>query len=453
MKKYFSFAAITALFLTIIPTASATTIKYQDTVNSTVLLEVQDSQGDLYFGSGIIMSSDALILTAAHVVIDQHTNQPIEYINICTIKSEYENPNCQYSGRVYAYDIELDLAIVSLAYALDNDLQEAGDYINIETAQAQKLPYTDFADELPGLGDSLLILGYPESTQTSTITLTKGAISGFIPVDDVIWAYTTDATINPGNSGGPAYNQDERLVGVVTAVTTGGTGGNYGYIISTDLIYLWFQELVDSGALNDTFVAQVFSNDYLQGKEDLNYKNSEVFTDVTFSTKNATAIAYLKENKIIGGYPDGSFKPLKNLNRAELMKILVEGAGYTPDANQYKNCFPDVKEDWYAKYVCFAKEKNWVTGYKDGKFKPTNNVNKAEAIKMLLETFAIATGTPSRDPYIDVKTTDWFGKYINAAKNLGFLEEASNYYHPEDPMSRGTVSQNIYRLLLHKNNL
>jgi len=72
--------------------------------------------------------------------------------------------------------------------------------------------------------------------------------------------------------------------------------------------------------------------------------------------KDAEAINFLKENGIISGYSDGTFKPTNPLNRAELLKILVEGVGYSPDENVYKNCFSDVKEDWYAKYVCYAKE-------------------------------------------------------------------------------------------------
>ena len=68
------------------------------------------------------------------------------------------------------------------------------------------------------------------------------------------------------------------------------------------------------------------------------------------------------------------------------MKILIEATGITPDPSIYNNCFPDVASDWYAPYVCYAKEQNWVQGYEDGAFKPVNNVNKVEAIKMLVET-------------------------------------------------------------------
>ena len=98
-----------------------------------------------------------------------------------------------------------------------------------------------------------------------------------------------------------------------------------------------------------------------------------------------SAIEYLYAKKIVTGYDDGTYKPNATVNRAELLKILVGGNGYpTPDATKYKNCFPDVKADWYAPYVCFAKEKGWVAGYPDGNFRPAQAINKVEAIKMLM---------------------------------------------------------------------
>ena len=100
---------------------------------------------------------------------------------------------------------------------------------------------------------------------------------------------------------------------------------------------------------------------------------------------NQTAIEYLFEKDVISGYPDGSFQPNTGLNRAELLKILVGGKGIKP-SDGFRDCFPDVQNQWFARFVCYAKEQNWVQGYKDGTFEPSSLVNKAEAIKMLVES-------------------------------------------------------------------
>jgi len=165
---------------------------------------------------------------------------------------------------------------------------------------------------------------------------------------------------------------------------------------------------------------------------------------------NETAIRYLYDNGIVEGYPDGTFKPDNQLVRAELMKILVLGAGHNPNANEYNSCFPDVQDEWFAPYVCYAKSQGWVQGYEDGTFKPENDVNKVEAIKMLLEIFDVELITATTDPYEDTAATTWYGPYVSTAKEIGLLEETGPFYHPEIYIRREQVSENIYRLLTYE---
>lgn len=167
--------------------------------------------------------------------------------------------------------------------------------------------------------------------------------------------------------------------------------------------------------------------------------------------QNETAIQYLYDNDVVQGYPDGTFKPDNELNRAELMKILVLGAGYDPSAEEYKNCFPDVTDEWFAPYICFAKEKGWVQGYPDGNFAPGVNINKVEAIKMLLETFKVEILSDSNNYYNDTEQGTWYFDYVTTAYDLGLLEEeAGTDYYPDMDIKRGQISENIYRLLMEE---
>jgi len=166
--------------------------------------------------------------------------------------------------------------------------------------------------------------------------------------------------------------------------------------------------------------------------------------------KNQTAIEYLYDNSVISGYPDGTFKPANTVNRAELIKILVGGKGVTPTLDQYKNCFPDVKEDWFAPYVCYAKIQNWVSGYPDGSFKPSQEVNKGEAIKMLVNSqgYTVPEAVLS-NVYDDVTSKDWFAPFVKVAKDMGLLEETGSYFHPSGKMTRAGISENIYRAMTY----
>ncbi len=138
------------------------------------------------------------------------------------------------------------------------------------------------------------------------------------------------------------------------------------------------------------------------------------------------------------------------MNRAELLKILVEGTGVTPDENTYKNCFSDVSTDWYAKYVCYAKEEGWVSGYPDGTFKPADAVNKVEALKMLLLSQDVELSEElTVDLYADVEANDWFAAYVETANDLGILEENEQYFQPDGDKDRQGIAENLYRLLLN----
>lgn len=173
-----------------------------------------------------------------------------------------------------------------------------------------------------------------------------------------------------------------------------------------------------------------------------------IFSDVPGDHKNVQAIIYLQQNGVINGYPDGTFKPENYVNRAELLKILVGGKGIFPDAAMYNNCFPDVKNDWYAPYVCYAKKEGWVGGYPDGTFKPDKTINKVEALKMLLNSQSVQLpGFVDVAPFEDVATTDWFASYAAKAKELGILEETGYFLNPGEEMKRASISENLYRLL------
>jgi len=172
------------------------------------------------------------------------------------------------------------------------------------------------------------------------------------------------------------------------------------------------------------------------------------FSDVPKLHRNSTAIEYLYKNGIVNGYPDGTFKPDNSINRAELLKILVEGKGITPIQSDYHDCFKDVTGQWFAPYVCYAKEVGWVDGYSDGKFRPEQVVNKAEAIKILINSQGIDISS-SRDasPFEDVSASDWSAPFVMKAKELGILEETGDSFYGNTEMTRGGISENLYLLL------
>ncbi|MBU1446301.1 S-layer homology domain-containing protein [Patescibacteria group bacterium] len=105
--------------------------------------------------------------------------------------------------------------------------------------------------------------------------------------------------------------------------------------------------------------------------------------------KYETAVWYVYNQGIVQGYPDGAYQPDRVINRAELLKIIIEAA-YDDEFASYGNqsCFSDVPAgQWYTPYICFAKHAGIVQGYGDGSFQPAAEINFVEALKMALVGF------------------------------------------------------------------
>lgn len=176
-----------------------------------------------------------------------------------------------------------------------------------------------------------------------------------------------------------------------------------------------------------------------------------VFNDVSPLDTHEAAISALVAQGIFKGYSDGSFKPSAAINRAEFLKILIEGQGVTPSAN-YHNCFTDVSAEWYASYVCYAEEEGWIEGYSDGSFRPADPVNKVEALKMLFAVYGVDVEkvfNKNKLVYGDLNRTEWYAPYVVKASDLGLLEEAPGEdFAPDEDRTRGEMAEILYRYLV-----
>ena len=122
----------------------------------------------------------------------------------------------------------------------------------------------------------------------------------------------------------------------------------------------------------------------------LEYKNlSLLYTDAPFLPADAAGISVLTSLGAVEGNPDGTFRSSDRVNRAEFLKIvLARHPRIRVSSADATRCFRDVgPNDWFSPYVCLAKKRGMVGGYPDGEFKPARSVNYAEALKMLGELY------------------------------------------------------------------
>jgi uncharacterized protein YkwD len=172
------------------------------------------------------------------------------------------------------------------------------------------------------------------------------------------------------------------------------------------------------------------------------------FSDVSTNNTNYTAISYLEDNNILVGYPDGTFRPENTVNRAEFLKIILEGSNIPLNITENAP-FPDINQSaWYAPYIKKAYKEGWVVGYTDGNFKPEQTINKSEALKILGEVQGWTLETRIlTQPFDDVYKTAWYTPYISYAKDHNFLEETGPLFEPSKLMTRANISEIIYRTL------
>ena len=158
-------------------------------------------------GSGVLISADGKIMTAAHVV------QSMDEINVEFLGGE------TVPARVISSEPAADLSLLQLARV------PAG-------VKVARLADSDSV----GVGDQVMIVGAPYGLSHSMST---GWISARWPASTVYRAMPlaeflqTDATINTGNSGGPMFNMAGEVIGIVSHnISKSGGSEGLGFVVT-----------------------------------------------------------------------------------------------------------------------------------------------------------------------------------------------------------------------------
>lgn len=164
------------------------------------------------------------------------------------------------------------------------------------------------------------------------------------------------------------------------------------------------------------------------------------FYDVSESHKYSNAINFIASKGIVEGYSDGSYQPENILNRAELLKIVIEAVYYDEfEPYSSESCFTDVPAfKWYTKYVCFAKNTGIVVGYSDGSFKPAQKINFVEALKIAILSFG----------YNYEESEPWYKSLVEEAGDRNFIPlDVVNF---GQYFNRGQMADLITRILKYE---
>jgi S1-C subfamily serine protease len=157
------------------------------------------AQKEYSLGSGVIVNDQGYILTNNHVVAGASD------VQVFTLDRK------KFKGKVIGTDPRTDIAVVKI--------------------EASSLPTLTLGDSSQlQVGDLVFAIGDPfgigETATAGIVSATERALGGAIEqYEDFI---QTDAPINPGNSGGALIDVHGNLIGINTAIISGG-GGNQRY--------------------------------------------------------------------------------------------------------------------------------------------------------------------------------------------------------------------------------
>ena len=158
-------------------------------------------------GTGSIIQAEGLVLTNAHVVIEERSGKPYPRLSVFLKPPRVTGDSStdlsrMLHARVIAYSMPLDLALLKVE------------------SPPSPLPVVAFAEATQGrIGDRVVAIGHPE--QGGLWTLTTGVISAEVDNFNGVKGkdvFQTETGLNRGNSGGPLLDSEGRMIAVNTAI-------------------------------------------------------------------------------------------------------------------------------------------------------------------------------------------------------------------------------------------
>ena len=149
------------------------------------------------------------------------------------------------------------------------------------------------------------------------------------------------------------------------------------------------------------------------------YSTKSGFRDVASGSWYNTYVATLNNAGVITDSSNGCFRPNEAITRAELAAMLAKFSETTGAANY----FNDVSAKyWAANAIAICAKLGWITGYPDGTFRPDKNVTRAELMAMINRATGRAPKSadaflPGMKTWIDNTADKWYYLDVQEATN------------------------------------
>ncbi len=278
----------------------------------------------------------------------------------------YQNGKDGKSDECFVWDINVPVskfAPVSLTYQvkLTNAQTSSGTYGTYDKNGSQNKDslYTNKSATLYPV-DSDGVCGIPENFQKPTVS------------------YTVSGGNSGGNNGGnskPSLNTKDHYGYII--------GYPVDYYTGQPTTDQTKKPVRPEGKITRAEVATIYFRMLTDESRTKFWSQSSGYSDVKAGDWFNNAVSTLSNAGIIAGYEDGSFRPNGYITRAEFATIAARFFDVTYNG---KDLFPDISGHWAKDYINQAANKGFVNGYEDGTFKPDRNITRAEAVTLVNRT-------------------------------------------------------------------
>ncbi len=177
------------------------------------------------------------------------------------------------------------------------------------------------------------------------------------------------------------------------------------------------------------------------------YAKTQPFLDVPATKHFAEAVNELAERNIIGGYPDGTFKPGNSITRGQAAAIIAKMTKL--DTTNVKGPkFKDVTTaNGYYKAIAALAEKGVINGYGDGRFGPNDPITRAQIASIIIKAFELPLYEEPKDidPKKNFKDIHWKSSHRAGIYSMYQLNLTTGTtpttYSPNESVTRGQAAK------------
>ncbi|HCG98592.1 MAG TPA: hypothetical protein DE036_01940 [Actinobacteria bacterium] len=200
-------------------------------------------------------------------------------------------------------------------------------------------------------------------------------------------------------------------------------------------------EIIKSDGSKTTMAGSTFRSK-LGLKSTWIYQMGGVFPDVALDYWAAAQITNLVERGVISGYPDGLFQPELPVTRSQFAKMLCLALGISSAGTSE---FTDSQGHWAEGYIQALALRGVVGGYPDGTFKPEAQISRAEICAIIARALDLTQG-PAQTTFPDI-ADHWAAPNIQLiASNSIVNGYTDGSFKPNASAKRSEVSAIVYRM-------